>query len=71
MTKTKEPSRKLNKMCVVCGKDIKVFLYPDRSYRGGHYFGKISLPTKQKAEEGISSPGKKAEYWECPKCYWN
>ncbi len=43
----------LTKTCVCCGRKIKVNLYKDRSYRGGHYFGKV-----------LSK-----EYWECPKCY--
>ena len=71
MATIKHPSKKLEKACVACGKEIKVILYQDRSYRGGHYFGKMSLSAKQKAEEGISSPGKPVEYWECRKCYWN
>ena len=71
MATIKKPSRKLDKMCIVCGKEIKVILYQDRSYRGGHYFGKMSLPTKQEIKKGIYSPRKPVEYWECPKCYWN
>jgi len=55
MATIKHPSKKLEKACVACGKEIKVILYQDRSYRGGHYFGKMSLSAKQ---------GKKAEYWE-------
>lgn len=63
MAKIKVISRteKLEKICVICGGKINLFLYQDRSYRGGHYFGKMSLPTKLKH----------VEYWECPKCYWN
>jgi len=49
-------SKRLKKDCVVCGKKIKIILYQDRTYRGGHYFGKIISP-------------KKSEYWECPKCF--
>ncbi|MDP2586747.1 MAG: hypothetical protein Q8P32_03165 [Candidatus Komeilibacteria bacterium] len=48
-------SKRLNKACAVCGKSIKVILYADRSYRNGHYFGKLD---------------RSREYWECPKCYW-
>lgn len=50
----------MNKICVICGKGIKVFLYPDKSYRGGHFFGRMNLGRGRT----------KAEYWECPKCYW-
>ncbi|MCK5122829.1 MAG: hypothetical protein KAQ87_01630 [Candidatus Pacebacteria bacterium] len=53
----KQIAERLNKSCVCCGKKIKVFLYQDKSYRGGHFFGKI-------LDDG------KKEYWECPKCYW-
>lgn len=48
-------AKRLEKTCVVCGRKIKVILYKDKTYRGGHYFGELI---------------KKAEYWECPKCYW-
>lgn len=37
------------KTCSVCGKKIKVILYRDRSYRGGHYF--FDVPICTKAEE--------------------
>jgi len=47
MVTIKRPSKKLEKTCVVCGKDINVILYQDRSYRSGHYFGKMSLSAKQ------------------------
>ena len=46
--------KRVEKMYSVCGEQIKVLIYKDRTYRGGHYFFKI----------------KDAEYWECPKCYW-
>ncbi|MBI3384766.1 hypothetical protein HY030_01065 [Candidatus Gottesmanbacteria bacterium] len=55
MVNKKEIIKRLAKACVVCGKKIKVILYKDRTYYGGHYFGRIL---------------KMAEYWECPKCYW-
>ncbi|MDP2946736.1 MAG: hypothetical protein Q8N88_01345 [Nanoarchaeota archaeon] len=55
----KKRKRLLKRTCASCGKKIKVILYEDRSYRGGHYFGKMQLGNN-----------KLAEYWECPKCYW-
>ena len=70
LPKIKRSAEKLEKACTVCGEEIKVILYQDRSYRGGHYFGKMSLPTEQEIEKNISSSGKPVEYWECPKCYW-
>lgn len=46
---------RIRKICSICGKGLRLILYGDKTYRGGHYFGKIKG---------------KAEYWECPKCYW-
>ncbi len=51
---TKIIKKRLDKKCLICGKKIKVIVYVDYSYRGGHYFGNIPINT---------------EYWECPKCY--
>jgi len=46
-----EPAKKvikrLDKICVCCGRKIKVILYKNKSYRGGHYFGKIPLYAKE------------------------
>ncbi len=51
---------RLERMCVICGKDFKVILYIDRTYRGGKYwpFG------KKKPKDP------KDEYWECSKCFY-
>lgn len=38
---------RLDKGCSICGRKIKVILYKDRSYPGGHYFGKIPLCKKE------------------------
>jgi len=53
----KQIIERLNRACSCCGGKIKVCLYQDKSYCGGHYFGKILDDNKK-------------EYWECPKCYW-
>ena len=59
MDKSKKATiKRLEKICVCCGEKNKVILYQDKTYRGGHYFGKILDDSKK-------------EYWECPKCYWN
>ncbi|OGE08819.1 hypothetical protein A3A60_02860 [Candidatus Curtissbacteria bacterium RIFCSPLOWO2_01_FULL_42_26] len=50
----------LDRHCVVCGKKILIKVYPSKKYQGGHFFGKVELEN-----------GKKAEYWECNKCYYN
>jgi hypothetical protein len=59
--------KRISKVCVICGKTIKVLIYNDRSYRGGHYFGTDFL--KRKDPQGKQKTIK-AEYWECPNCYW-
>lgn len=51
---------KLIRDCVVCGRKIVITLYSDRTYEGGHFFGKLNI-----------GKGKKAEYWECNKCFSN
>lgn len=51
----KEIIKNIKKRCSICGTNIKVVLYPDKSYEGGHYFGAVE----------------KAEYWECDKCYFD
>lgn len=51
---------KLIRHCVVCGKKLDIILYPNRTYIGGHFFGKLYV-----------GKTKKAEYWECNDCYKN
>ncbi len=41
-----KPSKRLAKKCTVCGKKITVYLYTNKTMRGGHYFGKVPLYTK-------------------------
>lgn len=55
----KNKKDKIIRDCVVCGKKIKVIIYSNRKYRGGHYFGKVNI-----------EKNKKVEYWECPACYY-
>lgn len=51
---------RVQRSCVICARKIKVILYEDRSYRGGHYFKSVGLTRKEPVE---------SQYWECPKCY--
>jgi len=51
----KEIIKRLDKTCAVCGRKIKVILYKDRSYRGGHYFGKIPLHTKKELNKALKA----------------
>ena len=34
---------RLKKNCSVCARKINLIVYQDRTYRGGHFFGKIPL----------------------------
>lgn len=47
ISKSKIIKNRTEKLCAICGKKIKVILYTNRSYRGGHYFGKIPISTKK------------------------
>jgi len=53
-------SKSFARYCVICSKKLDITVYSNKTYTGGHYFGKIELGKK-----------KKAEYWECNKCYKN
>ena len=43
----------MKKECSICSESFNITVNDDRSYSGGHYFGKVT---------GI-------EYWECDACY--
>lgn len=47
----KEILKRENKTCACCGKEIKVIIYTDKSYCGGHYFGKIPICSKKEQEK--------------------
>lgn len=49
----KQIKERLDKSCSICGKKMKVVLYDDKSYRGGHYFGKVPLHTKKELRESL------------------
>lgn len=52
---TKIIKKRINKECVICGKAIAVVIYSDKSYRGGHYFGKVPLHTKKALREAMKA----------------
>jgi len=45
--------------CPRRGKPMRIIIYEDGTYRGGHYF-----------DMGKDWEKKHGEYWECPSCYW-
>jgi hypothetical protein len=51
---------KFERMCVICGKALKITVKDDKSYSGGHFFN----------FDGIKKNGE-GEYWECNMCYHN
>ena len=55
---SKLETREVEIQCSICGKNFVTKISPDRTYKGGNFFGKIS-----------SGKGKSFEYWECDKCY--
>jgi len=34
---------RIERICIICGKRMNVIRYTDKTYRNGHYFGKIPL----------------------------
>jgi hypothetical protein len=53
--KEKVISKRITPFCSVCGRKVNVICYRDRTYRGGHYFGKFPLYDKKelkKARQG-------------------
>ena len=50
---------RLDRKCVICGKQICIVLYTDNTYRGGYYFSFENKKPKNLA----------LEYWECSTCY--
>lgn len=45
----------MEKKCSICGKKMKVILYDDRSYRGGHFFGKIPYSSKAEWKKALQA----------------
>ena len=55
----KEIIKQLSKTCAVCEKKIKVILYKNKTYRGGHYFGKVPLCTKKELNKALKAGTRK------------
>lgn len=37
-------TRMLARSCADCGRKIRITVYPDGHYRGGQYYGRVSVP---------------------------
>jgi len=55
MIKKKEIIKRLDKTCAVCGREIKVILYHDKSYRRGYYFDEIPIYTKKELKNALKA----------------
>jgi len=70
--------------CNICGRRLNIILNRDKTYEGGHYFGKVDVNEGNgdyvkirtskflgKKTNIVRWTGKtrKAEYWECDKCF--
>jgi len=77
-------TKTLLRRCLVCGKQIRVRIYPDGHYLNGQFFKKLKVPIGQghykeigKTRFGKSrfkvvkwiGKEKEIEYWECNACY--
>lgn len=85
MGRRKRANKKsIKRTCLVCGGKISIKLFQSKQYRGGHYFGKVSLPVGKgdyrkvgkfrlggKAYPVVKWAGKekRVEYWECNACF--
>ena len=56
----KSVAEKIKKTCSVCEKKIKIILYKDKSYRGGHYFGEIPIYSKKEWQKAIKAGARKS-----------
>ena len=55
--------------CLVCGKELRITVYDDRTYEGGHFFGNLKLPVgngenRIVGESDILGKGKKVKILE-------
>lgn len=45
--------------CSICGGQMRIIFYRDRSYRGGHYFGRIPLHRKSEWKKALRAGTRK------------
>jgi len=67
----------ISRICLVCGKPLRINIFEDHTYEGGHYFGVMEIPkeiVEGNPREHPNYAGEengyvKIEYWECSRCY--
>jgi len=57
--RTEKIIKRLEKICACCGRKIRASLYQNKTYRGGHYFGKIPLHTKRELQKALKAGTRK------------
>ncbi len=75
----------MKRNCSVCGKELDIKVARNRSYTGGHYFGKVEVLAEgakeiKRYETELEGFGKitvvahnkydEFEYWECDECFY-
>jgi len=63
-------SKIIERRCSVCGKKLKIIVYEDGSYSGGHYFGNLKDALIDIEGYDSNLPDEAYEYWECDECYY-
>ena len=48
-------TKRIKKQCAVCGKQMEVLSRPNKTYRGGHYFGEIPISSKKEMKKAIAA----------------
>lgn len=54
--------RRMKKLCAICGAKIVVMLHVNRTYIGGHYFGKTPLHTKKEMLRAMKAGSHKVRF---------
>lgn len=60
-TKSILQKKQIEKVCLICGRKIKVIFYPKGNYRGGHYFGKIPLYRNEELKKALNAGTRKGK----------
>ena len=66
--KKKKVREVITRRCSVCGKELKIVVYEDGTYEGGHYFGNLKEVVKELGIYNPKIPDWEYEYWECNEC---
>ena len=51
----------LKRQCAVCGKKVTIRVEVDKSYTGGHYFGKVPIYSKKEMDKAMRLGSRRTE----------